>query len=308
MKPMFILFAMLALPISLLANNPPAMKVKAVIGFEDQSTRLSPDAINELEAFKAYAADYLIEKVDIVALCAPGEVTYHTLRLSRERSMEVYNYLTSFMPDEGDYELRYFDPLTPDVTGVEQSDCVIITAYLLRKDAPKLADPPRQLFPEEFPNQELPVSLTAARKTATSPSKAPQAQKTGQKFTMENIYFEGNSALYTGESEPTLNEVLAYLLANPDYQVHLIGHVNGSMGKRYLKKAAKTNPERQRYKNAVHLSLARAESIRDYLVFNGVDDSRITCEGRGGKDKVYHKPTSEKQHRANRRIEIVLAR
>jgi outer membrane protein OmpA-like peptidoglycan-associated protein len=283
-------------------------KVRAIVGFEENSSQLTDEGRAELAAFAALGDGVVVEKIDIIALCSSGEKTYHTLKLSRERSYEVYRHLTALIPDEGDYELRYFDPLSPEIAGVDRSDCVIITAYFLNEKAPNLVNPARELFPEEFTSREIPKSLTQ-----TSAHRSPSAQatkksnQTSSKFTIENIYFEGNSALYTSQSEPTLEEVLSYLLENPSKKVHLIGHVNGKMGRRYLKQAARSNPERKQYKNAVHLSLARAESIREYLVNNGVDPNRVTCEGRGGKDRVYKKPMTERQHRANRRIEIVLS-
>ncbi len=282
-----------------------AQRIKTVIGFEENSSRLSAEALAEMDVFKQFEDEYVVEKIDIIALCAPGEQSYHTLKLSRERSYEVYNYLTTIIPDDGDYEMRYFDPLSPVVDEEQRSDCVVITAYLLKKSPPGLVDPTRQLFPEEFPDYEAPKSMKAISQSGT---KSKSAKGSGEKFVMENIYFEGNSAWYTDDSESTLNEVVAYLKANKGYQVKLIGHVNGKMGRKYLKDAARTNPERKVYKNAEHLSLARAEQIRDYLVANGIDESRITCEGKGGKERMYKKPKSEKQHQANRRIEILVIR
>lgn len=285
-----------------------AQKLKAVVGFEENSSQLTEEARSELRMFLGRSEGLVVEKIDIIALCAPGEVSYHTIKLSRDRTHEVYRILSAEIPDFGDYELRYFDPSMPEADEFERSDCVIVTAYFLSEEVPILKDPPRELFPEEFADAgTMPTSLTKTARPSNQKNSKENA-KGAAKFTMQNIHFEGNSALYTEKSEPTLNEVLAFLTNNPGYKVHLIGHVNGNMGRAYLKKAGKNNPERKVYKNAEHLSLARAESIRDFLVANGIDEARISCEGRGGKDKVYKKPRSERENEANRRIEIVLTR
>lgn len=277
-----------------------AQRVRNIVGFEENSSELSAEARSELDQFRSFNSGYIVEKVDIVAHCSPGEQTFHSLKLSRERSRSVYQYLSGILPDEGNYELRYFDSAILGHEDAPHSDCVIITAYLLQEEAPALSDPPRQLFPEEFGEYEPPGSMQA------SAAKGRKSEAGGQKFTLQNIYFEGNSAVYTDESESTLTEVLHYVQQHPEYSILLIGHVNGRMGKRYLKLAARSNPERKAYKNAEHLSLARAESIRDYLVSEGIDSARIRCEGKGGKERLYKKPKNERQNEANRRIEIVL--
>ena len=304
----FLLFSLSVLSGVHAFGRPLAQKLKAVVGFEENSARLSEEAKAELRLFLSRSEGLVVEKIDIVALCGANESSFHTLKLSRERTQEVYRILTGELPDFGDYELRYFDPSMPEAAEFERSNCVIVTAYFLNDEVPILSDPPRELFPEEFADAgAMPTSLAKTSHPSIQKNSKENA-KGAAKFTMQNIHFEGNSALYTERSEPTLNEVLAFLSRNPSYKVHLIGHVNGNMGRAYLKKVGKSNPERKVYKNAEHLSLARAESIRDFLVANGIDASRISCEGRGGKDKVYNKPRNERENEANRRIEIVLTR
>lgn len=288
-------------------------KRRGVVSFEEDSSALTPEGMQVLDGLLAEQKEgFIVEKFDIVAVCGQAQTSYHHLKLSRDRSFQVYNYLTQTVPDEGagEYELRYFDAQSLAPQGAEGSDCVVVTMYVFHEATPKLSDPPRQLFPEEFgAYNDVPKSMTARKYDSESRSSSSKAKSSkGDRFVMENIYFEGNSALYTPDSEPTLGEVLSFLQANVEHEIILIGHVNGHMGKRYLKEAAKTNPERKVYKNAEHLSLARAESIRDYLVANGIDADRIRCEGRGGKERMYENPKNERQHSANRRIEIVLVR
>lgn len=312
MQPMkllpFLLFSLTLLFGSHAFGRPRTQRLKTVVSFEENSARLSDEAMAELRLFLSRSEGMVVEKIDIVALCGAGDASFHSLKLSRERTQEVYRVLTDEIPDFGDYELRYFDPSMPVSRELEQSDCVIVTAYFLSEEVPILNDPPRELFPEEFTDADpIPASLTKSSHRSIQKN-SKESAKGAAKFTMQNIHFEGNSALYTDASESTLNEIMSFLLKNPGYKVHLIGHVNGNMGRSYLKKVGKNNPERKVYKNAEHLSLARAESIRDFLVASGIDATRISCEGRGGKDKVYKKPRNERENEANRRIEIVLTR
>lgn len=282
------------------------MKVERVIGFEDEATDLSAEALDAIATFDRFVATHTLEKVDITSLCAPGEVSFHELQLSKKRSLRVYEALTRYFPDEhpGTYEMRYASMDERRPIG-EASNCVIITAYLIKKKVPDLEFPTQELFPEEFPDFEPPSSMAAAH-PAISGRKRKREEAGERRFTLNNIYFEGNSALYKEESEPTLEEVTTYLKQHPELNIRLEGHVNGRVGWLYLRRAGKTNPERKVYKNAKHLSLARAESIRDYLVEHGIDPARIQCEGKGGSERIYKRPRNREENEANRRIEIIL--
>lgn len=303
-------FLMLLALLLFLGSSMASDRVRSVISFEPNSAQLTASARAELDTIKALGNDKVMEKIDIIALGNPGDRSFHTLKLSRDRTMEVYNYLTGSLPDEGDYELRYFDPVSPASAGVEAADAVLINAYFIRRDAPELDDPARVLFPEEF-GAKMPSSFTSGRQAETrKPRKEKvewsETKRTGQTFVLDNIFFLGNSARYTANSEETLQEVVDYLKENPQFDIKLVGHVNGKMGRGYLKKASRHNPERKAYKNGTHLSLARAESVRNFLVRQGIERDRITCVGRGGKDKLYKKPKNDAENSANRRIEIVL--
>lgn len=291
---------------SLTLTSHAVMKVERVIGFAEEGVELSAEALDAIASFDRFAATHNVEKIDITSLCAPGEVSFHELQLSKQRSMRVYEALTRYFPDEqpGTYEMR-FAPMDEHRPVGEASNCVIITAYLVKKEAPELEFPTQELFPEEFPDFEPPSSMAAAH-PAISGRKRKNEEAGERRFTLNNIYFEGNSALYKEESEPTLEEVTAYLKQHPQLNIRLEGHVNGNVGWLYLRRAGKTNPERKAYKNAKHLSLARAESIREYLVDHGIDSARIECVGKGGSERIYKKPRNRKENEANRRIEIIL--
>lgn len=290
----------------LFASADAVVRVQRVIGFEEDKSVLSAEALDAIRSLSTVAEGYFVEKVDITSLCEPGEVTYHELQLSKERSLKVYEELVTYFPDPGNgtYEMRY-SPATVHPDEHPPSDCVIVTVYLVKEEAPELEFPTQELFPEEFPDFEPPTSMAAAH-PAISGRKKKKDEAGARRFTLNNVYFEGNSALYKEESEPTLEEVTMYLKQHPQLNIRLEGHVNGKMGWFYLRRAGKTNPERKAYKNAKHLSLARAESIREYLVDHGVDPARIECVGKGGSERIYKKPRNRKENEANRRIEIIL--
>lgn len=93
--------------------------------------------------------------------------------------------------------------------------------------------------------------------------------------------------------EPRLRQVLdpfAHGLANdPAMHVRIVGHTD-SRGSE-----AVNNP----------LSMARADSVRDYLFDRGVAASRITTAGRGEREPIASNDTEEGRAK-NRRVEIFL--
>lgn len=290
----------------LITSAEAVVRVQRVIGFEEDKAILSAEALDAIKSLSSVAEGYFVEKVDITSLCEPGEVSYHELQLSKERSMRVYDELVTYFPDpgHGTYEMRYA-PAAMHPENHPPADCVIVTIYLIKEETPELDFPPQELFPEEFPEFEPPASMAAAD-PAISGRKKKKDEEGARRFTLNNIYFEGNSALYKDESEQTLQEVTTYLKQHPHLNIRLEGHVNGRVGWLYLRRARKTNPERKAYKNAKHLSLARAESIQEYLVEHGIAAERIECVGKGGSERIHERPSNRKENEANRRIEIIL--
>ncbi|HEY5808149.1 MAG TPA: OmpA family protein [Povalibacter sp.] len=88
--------------------------------------------------------------------------------------------------------------------------------------------------------------------------------------TLHGVNFETNSATLMETSRPVLDEVAADLKAHPRLKVELEGHTD-SVG------AAAHN---------VELSQRRAESVRDYLISQGVSASQLTAKGYGETNPI----------------------
>ncbi|MFT5922909.1 MAG: outer membrane protein OmpA-like peptidoglycan-associated protein [Flavobacteriales bacterium] len=274
-----------------------SIKVRRAIEFPENSSVLARNAAEVLDDFDAYTEGFIVEKINIVSISTSGEQSFHEIKLSKQRSEAVFQFLTSNFPDESVYELTYRDGGNRLHNAAYGTDFVIITAYFIEMEAPSLAQPERVLFPEEFGGIErlnFPVALSM--------------NVTGAKesYSMSSVYFEGNSSVYKNKSEPSLNALMNFMENHPSIHIRLEGHVNGKMGGAYLKRAAKTNPERVEYKNAEDLSLARAETVKSFLTNGGIDPSRIECFGKGGKEMVFKRPKNERENAANRRIEVTV--
>jgi outer membrane protein OmpA-like peptidoglycan-associated protein len=114
----------------------------------------------------------------------------------------------------------------------------------------------------------------------------------GLKTNIEDIYFLGDQTEIYFKSVPALEELIAFMKANPTVKIRIIGHANGpdteKRGSSFYKKASEK----------------RAEAVRDYLIQHGIEPERLVTKGAGNTEMIYPNPETDWQTQANRRIEV----
>lgn len=115
--------------------------------------------------------------------------------------------------------------------------------------------------------------------------------KKGEKFRLENIFYDLNKSTLRPESKSSLDKLAAFIIDN-NLRIELSAHTDSRGSKSYNQR----------------LSQARAQSCVDYLISKGVKTSSITAKGYGEtklvnrcKDGV---ECSEEEHQENRRTEV----
>jgi outer membrane protein OmpA-like peptidoglycan-associated protein len=106
-------------------------------------------------------------------------------------------------------------------------------------------------------------------------------------FTLTDLYFETGKSIIKPESYSKLNELVAYLKLNSALKIQISGH---------------TDNQGEEEANLT-LSKNRANAVRDYLVKNGIQTSRIITVGMG-ETKPIASNDNESGRAFNRRIEI----
>jgi outer membrane protein OmpA-like peptidoglycan-associated protein len=104
------------------------------------------------------------------------------------------------------------------------------------------------------------------------------------------FYFEGNTDKLLPKSKPALSSLLLFLQKNPNVKIEIQGHANG--------------PKRKNLKEFRKLSENRAEAIKKYLAFQGINKKRLTVEGFGNARMMFPDPHTEEESELNRRVEI----
>jgi outer membrane protein OmpA-like peptidoglycan-associated protein len=105
----------------------------------------------------------------------------------------------------------------------------------------------------------------------------------------KNIFFQTGSSKLLAKSFKSLKDVAEIMKEHPNYKIQIDGHTDNVGSDEMNQK----------------LSEDRASSVKQYLMGNGVDDSRITSTGYGETKPVVDNNTAA--HRAlNRRVEMTL--
>lgn len=111
----------------------------------------------------------------------------------------------------------------------------------------------------------------------------------GDAVVLQNIQFKFNSSSLTEDSHTGILMLVDFLRRNPELKVELAGHTDDVGSASYNKK----------------LSADRAEVVRQALVDNGIEESRLTAKGYGSIKPLV--PNDSEEHRAlNRRTEMII--
>ncbi|WP_232802470.1 OmpA family protein [Alloalcanivorax mobilis] len=108
-----------------------------------------------------------------------------------------------------------------------------------------------------------------------------------QTITFNDILFELDSARLTRSSENTLSRIAQSLQSQTDFRIEVAGHTDSTGSAEY---------------NDI-LSQKRADSVRQYLISQGVDSGRISARGYGESDPVAGND-SVSGRAMNRRVEF----
>lgn len=112
-----------------------------------------------------------------------------------------------------------------------------------------------------------------------------------EKLLVQNITFNTNSAVITPKSDKVLQNVLRYLKKYEFKSLEIWGHTDARGAALYNEK----------------LSLARAQSVFNYMASNGIDSATMKFDGWGERKPVAPNISPE-ELRQNRRVEFIIRR
>lgn len=116
----------------------------------------------------------------------------------------------------------------------------------------------------------------------------PQFEKAEKRtYTLRDVYFNTDKATLRERSFGALNNLVEAMKTNPEMRVEIAGHTDDRASASYNK----------------DLSQRRAESVKRYLVENGISEDRIRAKGYGESQPVASNETPAGRQK-NRRVEV----
>lgn len=134
--------------------------------------------------------------------------------------------------------------------------------------------------------------------------------KKGDYVDFNNVKFYKNASILQASAQNELDGLVDLMKENPKYEIRVHGHVNGTQERESFTRGPNsgffaTNPSADvatKGMSAKELSTKRAETVRDYLVSQGIEAKRVSIKGEGGKIPLY--PEGGTLGQLNDRVEI----
>ncbi|MEK6782729.1 MAG: OmpA family protein [Bacteroidota bacterium] len=133
--------------------------------------------------------------------------------------------------------------------------------------------------------------------------------KKGDYIDFNDVRFFRNSTILEPQSKNELNGLVDLLNESPKYKIKIHGHCNGDESRAIITLGNSTNnfeldPAHNKKETATpkRLTELRAETVKNYLVGQGIDPERIATKGEAGKMMIF--PRTSTLANRNDRVEI----
>lgn len=136
---------------------------------------------------------------------------------------------------------------------------------------------------------EIDSSLTASQTAMDNLGQDPDPRDVARALSLQVVNFEVDKAVIPEVNKPLLNNAVKIMQQVPDMKLLIIGHTDKTADAAYNMK----------------LSQERAQAMKDYLVAQGADASKLITKGMGETDPIADNATEQGRFR-NRRIEFAV--
>jgi len=157
-------------------------------------------------------------------------------------------------------------------------------ANVEKKDTPLLKQKPLQAKPLPLKTEPPIVPKPVEESLAKVNSKD---LKEGQIMRLDKLFFAADSSSISQKAAPVLQEVVSFMKNNPNLVIEIGGHTNDVPPDEYCDR----------------LSSARAKSVYEFLIRNGIEQTRLQYKGYGKRQPYVTNKTVEGRKK-NQRVEI----
>jgi outer membrane protein OmpA-like peptidoglycan-associated protein len=134
-----------------------------------------------------------------------------------------------------------------------------------------------------------------------------QPLEKGDVSTMYNVSFYKDAVVMLSSSKAELDQLVAMMQANPNYEIKIHGHCNGKKSRKIIAMGSSyhffdINGSQEIKGSARQLSALRADAVKQYLIEQGIDAKRIKTYAWGGSYMLVKE--THPNAKINDRIEI----
>lgn len=141
-----------------------------------------------------------------------------------------------------------------------------------------------------FGGHSAPVATAPAPFIEPAPEPMPiEAEPVNEPIVLPGVTFPLDSAQLTSSARSTLDDVIAILNDQPELTIEVVGHADDTGPSDYN----------------LELSKARATTVKEYFVENGIDSSRFVTSGAGEAEPVATNATTDGRQQ-NRRVSFIM--
>ncbi|MBC8046560.1 MAG: OmpA family protein [Fimbriimonadaceae bacterium] len=120
----------------------------------------------------------------------------------------------------------------------------------------------------------------------------------GETLILDNLNFQPGRHILLPKSIPTLKQLLKAMQENPGLEIEIVGHICCEPDK--TKDAYDIDTQK------LDLSVNRSKEIYNYLIKNGIDETRMRYSGKGASQRLIEIEKSPQDQEMNRRVEIIV--
>ena len=130
----------------------------------------------------------------------------------------------------------------------------------------------------------------------------------GDYIDFNNVHFFKNTSIMQPQSQNELDALVRIMKDNPKYKIKIYGYVNGKKSRETATMGTSTKffafdkGNKKGTLSAKELSLACAETVKAYLVQEGIEANRMSTKGEGGAVPIY--PETGNLSHLNDRVEV----
>ena len=234
-------------------------QTKSVVYFDSNKTELKPASAKTLDSIAVFLQDKTWQ-MDIKGYCDNTGIDQFNQILSDFRSEAVFNYLrTKNINSTGKFAFKGFssaDPIADNTTETGKAKnrrVEIIITYATTKEEQKNATQSKQII-----EKVIPAEISEEKKSFSATSTIADME-VGKTLILQNLNFEGGTAILLPEAKPTMELLLKTMKDNPTLEIEIGGHVCCF--------------------DDMPLSVLRAQTVLKYLAKKGIDESRLIYKG-----------------------------